>query len=150
MSKLSEEIIRLRSKNLSYNEIKDILKCAKSTVSYHLGRDQKSKAKSRKYLTRERIATLKREKRIYLQLLAYRYKRMCGCMNCGNKEPIVLQFDHRDPETKITTISQMISDRYPLSVFKEEIRKCDILCANCHLLKTAKDYNYFSHTNRLP
>ena len=57
----------------------------------------------------------------------------------------VLQFDHKDSKNKITTIAQMISDRYSVKLFKEEIRKCDILCANCHLIKTAKDFNFFSY-----
>lgn len=141
------KILELREKGKTYNEIVAILGCSKGTVSYHCGNGQKAKAKSRNFINKESSAKLKRENRLQLQKLAFRYKRFCSCKICGIKNPVVLQFDHRDSSEKITTIAQMISDRYPLDIFKAEIRKCDVLCANCHLIKTARDFNYFSNKN---
>jgi len=47
-------------------------------------------------------------------------------------------FDHRDEETKIINISTSISrsDDVFQRHFREEIPKCDLLCANCHHIKT--------------
>ena len=47
---LAESIMDLRDKGMSYKEIKDELGCAKSTVSYHLGKGQKEKNKERRKL----------------------------------------------------------------------------------------------------
>lgn len=142
MSILGKKIKELRQQGMSYNQIVKKLNCSKGTVSYHLGTGQKAKAKSRQFLNRDKKNKQQRAKRVYLQELSQRYKKLCGCKKCGIKNPIVLQFDHINPEDKITTISQMISDRYNLDIFKKEIRKCQVLCANCHLIKTSKQFNY--------
>lgn len=47
-----------------------------------------------------------------------------------------MQFDHRDPETKLFAITSgraMLKSREKLLA---EIAKCDIVCANCHALRT--------------
>ena len=44
---LGESIVRLRKKGKTYDEIVKVLGCAKSTVSYHCGEDQRSKAYQR-------------------------------------------------------------------------------------------------------
>ena len=47
-------------------------------------------------------------------------------------------FDHRDPKTKIISISQLVEKSWDF--FNEHIdtetQKCDLLCRNCHHLKT--------------
>ena len=45
---LPEKIFELRNKGLSYSKIAKQLGCAKSTVCYYLGKDQKEKIKARK------------------------------------------------------------------------------------------------------
>lgn len=139
---MKEKILELRKQGYTYNQISKELGCAKSTVSYYLGTGQIAKAKARAYLNREKNSNRKRKRREFLKEFTRRYKKLCGCKNCGIKNPIVLEFDHLDSSTKISTVSQMISDRYSIETVKEEIRKCQVLCANCHAIKTAKDYNY--------
>lgn len=70
-----------------------------------------------------------------------------GCKDCGEKDPIVLEFDHKDPKTK----SFNIGDSYGKSIdsIKEEILKCDIVCANCHRKRTAKMFNYYKYVKQL-
>ncbi len=59
-----------------------------------------------------------------------RYKRFIGCQNCGEKEPIVLDLHHDNPGGKEGDPSNLCSrSRKRL---KEEVRKCIVLCANCH------------------
>ena len=47
VNKLKEAILTLRKKGLSFREIENQLACSKSTISYHLGKGQKEKAKER-------------------------------------------------------------------------------------------------------
>ena len=70
------------------------------------------------------------EKRTYI----VDYLKSHPCVDCGETNPIVLQFDHVRGE-KVAKISSIIN--YGMKVLKEEIDKCDIRCANCHAKATA-------------
>jgi len=66
-----------------------------------------------------------------------RYKTMYGCVFCGyKKHPDAIHFDHIDPSTKKREISTMWG--YSKEAIKEEMKKCRLLCANCHAEHTAK------------
>jgi hypothetical protein len=59
-----------------------------------------------------------------------------GCTDCGyNTHPAALEFDHRDPQHKRFTISGNESRRW--TDILTEIAKCDVVCANCHRIRTA-------------
>lgn len=59
-------------------------------------------------------------------------------MDCGKKyPPYVMDFDHRDRRTKIAGINQMINlHSYSKDKILIEINKCDLVCANCHRIRT--------------
>lgn len=61
------------------------------------------------------------------------YKTLHPCIRCGEKNPIVLQFHHRDASKKDKAITEMIRSRSWEATMKE-IDKCDVVCANCHLI----------------
>lgn len=72
----------------------------------------------------------------YLRNFTNRYKVLCGCIDCGYKaNPLALQFDHVIG-VKFKEVSRMVSEVYSLKSIKEEIRKCQVRCANCHMIKT--------------
>jgi len=54
------------------------------------------------------------------------------CIKCGYKKNLcALHFHHRDPTQKEFGISKQ-SSHISFEKFKNEILKCDLLCANCH------------------
>jgi hypothetical protein len=58
-----------------------------------------------------------------------------GCVCCGyNTSAYALDFDHIDPSTKLYDIAQLATRRF--DKIQEEIKKCQVLCANCHRIKT--------------
>jgi hypothetical protein len=61
------------------------------------------------------------------------------CEDCGQGfPPWVIDFDHRDPREKKFSIAAgkvLLKSR---AVLLEEIAKCDIVCANCHAIRTYK------------
>lgn len=67
------------------------------------------------------------------------FLQMHSCVDCGEKDILVLEFDHRDRSEKFGDISQMMSRMQSLSKLKKEISKCEIRCANCHRRKTARE-----------
>jgi hypothetical protein len=58
------------------------------------------------------------------------------CMDCGEANIIVLDFVHRDPKSKICQISDLLYKSIPR--IQSEIEKCDVVCSNCHRIRTAK------------
>jgi len=82
-----------------------------------------------------KLATKKR--RANNQALISRYKTACGCSICGyNKHPFALDFDHLDPSTKRGAGYAAVCSSWSRKRLKEEIRKCRVVCANCHRLIT--------------
>lgn len=62
-----------------------------------------------------------------------------GCLHCGYKDhAVALDFDHLDPSDKNFNISQYFATASIEKLIKE-INKCQILCANCHRVKTKQD-----------
>lgn len=65
------------------------------------------------------------------------------CVDCGEGETILLEFDHIDPTQKKYTVSQMWRNRCSWETVSAEIAKCQVRCANCHRRRTAKQCGYY-------
>lgn len=61
------------------------------------------------------------------------------CIKCASIEN--LQVDHIDPTKKLFNISYRCS----LNQIKDELKKCQLLCKNCHKIKTIKERPGFTH-----
>lgn len=68
--------------------------------------------------------------------VAYRYLSTHPCVDCGETDPVVLDFDHVDPRDKLFTIGTMLR-RQATPAIVREIEKCVVRCANCHRVRTA-------------
>lgn len=73
------------------------------------------------------------------------YLQSHGCSDCGETDWRVLEFDHRDPETKSSSVADLVTNNANMKRIWEEIEKCDVRCANCHRRKTAIDNNWYSY-----
>jgi len=58
-----------------------------------------------------------------------------GCKDCGEKDFRVLEFDHLPEFAKSGGINKIIANG-TLKQLKEEIAKCEVVCANCHRKRT--------------
>ena len=65
------------------------------------------------------------------------------CVDCGNDDYRVFEFDHIDRDDKDFNISDAIGSGYSFKRIKEEIDKCEIRCANCHRIKTYDDLGWY-------
>ena len=125
MTQLSDDILRLRAEGKTYNQIKEILGCSKGTISHHLGAGQKEKTAIRRKKTRDRH-----------HILLLEYKEKQGCIDCGENYPhYILEFDHKPEFEKSGIVYKILCDK-GLDAAWEEIAKCDVVCANCHKLRT--------------
>jgi hypothetical protein len=63
-------------------------------------------------------------------------KEKSGCFDCRNKFPhYVLEFDHRPGEKKIDVVYRVLKN-YGAEMAWLEVAKCDIVCSNCHKVRT--------------
>ncbi len=71
------------------------------------------------------------ERREMFKRVTAEYLSTHHCVDCGESDPIVLDFDHVRGEKRcnIAEAGRVLSS---LSDLEEEIAKCEIRCANCH------------------
>ena len=68
------------------------------------------------------------------------YKNKNPCSRCGKSyDPVCMDFHHVDPESKVSTISSFLHGTHTLEKLKEEVAKCEIICAHCHRLHHYKE-----------
>lgn len=91
------------------------------------------------YITREiaRMAGYRAENRVLLPA----YLVSHPCVDCGEADPVVLDFDHRDPSLKRCEVGRLAS-RKPWADVLVEIAKCEVRCANCHRKRTAQQFGW--------
>ena len=63
------------------------------------------------------------------------------CVDCGEHDPIVLEFDHIGP--KRAPVTRLAWHGCSLATIDQEIRQCEVRCANCHRRKTAMRADHF-------
>ena len=104
----------------------------KSSLQYYHEHKEERLAYNRK--TRQRRLELARNRRIEKRDKIRKIKAEAGCLRCKETDPVVLTFHHRDPSTKLFSISNDgRNGSRPWTIVKAEIAKCDVVCANCHL-----------------
>ena len=67
----------------------------------------------------------------------FNFLKLNPCAHCGETNPILLEFDHIKGK-KLSSVSAMVGN-FSWKSIEQEIGKCQVLCAHCHRLKTAKE-----------
>ena len=100
---------------------------------HYLDNHEKYKKKARRWNDEHKDARLLAARRLVLEYLLEH-----PCVDCGETNPIVLEFDHVRGKKK-EAISIMLSSMVTFDRLQAEIDKCDVRCANCHRMKTAQE-----------
>lgn len=123
---LKENIIKLRLSGMTYDQIANKLKCSKSTISYHLNSSTKVNVSKRGQ---------KYDSSNYLDQIQ-QFKEDKGCTDCGSMYPhYVLEFDHRPEFKKVDNVYRVLR-KFGIDKAWQEIAKCDVVCSNCHKIRT--------------
>jgi hypothetical protein len=59
------------------------------------------------------------------------------CVDCGEIDLVVLTFDHLPGHKKAGNVSDMRRYGVPQARLIDEIKKCEVVCCNCHARRTA-------------
>lgn len=73
-----------------------------------------------------RVNERKRKRRLLIRSMKLK------CMRCPESDPSCLDFHHRDPSEKETTVAAILRRNWSDDRIMAEIAKCDVLCSNCH------------------
>ena len=120
---LKDDILALRAEGYNYKQIKAELSCSLGTISYYCSPVQKDR-------TMQRQRDRRNKNRKFIQ----EYKQANPCVDCGENYPYyVMDFDHlRDKSFGIGSMAPALTRE----ALKEEIEKCELVCANCHRFRT--------------
>lgn len=79
---------------------------------------------------RAQIQEIRAEKLSFIRA----YKARLGCSDCGEKDPLVLELDHRDPSQKSPALLKRNIGFYHLGwqQLLQELHFVVVRCANCH------------------
>lgn len=82
---------------------------------------------------KERYINKNRNYREKVKQFVSEYKKDKKCERCPENFPQCLHFHHLDPKQKEFNIALAVRNKVTIEKIKEEIDKCIILCANCHI-----------------
>ena len=87
----------------------------------------------------------RKSKREFIGML----KTDLGCEDCGyDQHPDALGFDHLPEHEKEYDVSRLISWDKDIEVILNEIAKTEVVCHNCHAIRTARRRNGSSDTSQ--
>lgn len=105
------------------------------------------RAAQRKRLPRDRKNRWNLERRRRARAFVDALKSV-PCADCGGTfDPICMDFDHRPGEEKCFAIARSVDTHFNLRTGPRpslllEIQKCDIVCSNCHRIRTYRKRNH--------
>lgn len=72
----------------------------------------------------------------------WKYLLEHSCVDCPETDPVVLDFDHVSGD-KLFNISYAVKRGFSIELIGDEIKKCEVRCANCHRRITASRAGWF-------
>lgn len=76
------------------------------------------------------------------QAFVLEYLQEHPCIDCGYSDPRALEFDHIRGVKK-ADVSKMAGTSFSLKKIQDEIAKCEVVCANCHRIRTGDRGGWF-------
>jgi len=106
-------------------------KCKSCQSAYHRLYYQRNKSR---FIAKNRRNKNRQRKRLRNILLEVKQR---PCQDCGGIfHPWVMEFDHREGMKKEAAVANLVSKGCTDARLLEEIEKCDVVCANCHRMRT--------------
>jgi len=119
-------------KNKSRNERQSL--CIPCWKIYKAGEYKRNK---KQYIKRAGINHKIQQQRNKTFLWEYLVKN--PCVDCAEKDPRVLQFDHVRGKKK-ANVTRLVWQGNSIETIQQEIDKCEVRCANCHSRKTFEQF----------
>lgn len=92
------------------------------------------------YKKRALVFKKKQRKQLLTKIISHLTEH--PCIDCGEDDVVVLQFDHVKGVKK-DCVATMVNTCVSWDAIWKEMQKCVVRCANCHTRKTSKEHNWF-------
>jgi len=104
-------------------------------VCFSVAKKRAYDADPEKFRKQARESEAKKRRQEEARILVESVKAGKPCLDCGGTFPsCAMDFDHlRD---KKYSVSEMIRRAYLVDTIKREIEKCELVCSNCHRIRT--------------
>jgi len=102
---------------------------ARSSKRHYEKNRKKIMDRSKIFLSKTRV-----ENRSYIR----DYLSNHPCVDCGESDPVVLEFDHI-AGIKRGNVATMGNQGFCIKSLEKEIEKCEVRCANCHRRRHYKE-----------
>jgi hypothetical protein len=129
-------LIKFKVKNITSNQYSSwCIDCKKTYDREKLQEKRENKI----YLLE--VKNKRSKKKIISRVFIKNYLTENPCVDCGENDLILLEFDHKPNSNKIYNVSEMVGRDLSLETIKLEIAKCEVRCGNCHRHKTIHQLN---------
>lgn len=88
--------------------------------------------RGRKHLEQVEKSRSARRERAHDYVLTH--LRTVACVDCGERDPLVLEFDHLGD--KVSEVGTLVGEAKRIDLIAAEIAKCAVVCCNCHRRRT--------------
>jgi hypothetical protein len=89
--------------------------------------------------TRERRIRMRKSRRRDLVAWSRTLKEGVPCADCGGVyHPAAMQWDHGHRADKLDDVSNLVRRGFSREAIAAEVSKCELVCANCHAVRTFK------------
>jgi len=145
-TRLMRHIDKERNKNKKHSEYRNkIAYCLRTWKKLRSVTETSKALKMKKFLVTELLNqsnhysnrkkyTTREKEYANIWSLKLRVIKILGekCKKCGNNNPMVLELHHLNEKTKENCFSDMIRKKINIRNLFDEIKKCKLLCRNCH------------------
>lgn len=102
---------------------------------------EKQRAAGRAYVSKNKTSVYTRvvDHKVKIREWFEGIKQTFSCEQCGENHPACLDFHHVKDEDKYGCVSSMVHAGYCVKRIEAEIKKCMVLCSNCHRKLHYKD-----------
>lgn len=111
-------------------------------------KEKQREAQRQHYLAnKSKYADCQKENRDKRDIWFRDFKATLKCFECGFSDQRCLDFHHKIQTTKEFGISDGVKQGFSQKRIIEEIEKCEVLCANCHLIHHYKPKEIYHRNN---
>lgn len=125
--------------------------CKDAQAAYQRARYKPKKARKIHYVAGRPTSLSGRQNEIREIVIAEKLRRGL-CIDCKLTVTLenyfVFAFDHLDPNLKKFQISNAASTSRSVEATVEEMAKCELVCHNCHMIRTWKERHYLARRDR--
>lgn len=120
-------------RHISYEVGKSYTSVRHWIKKYNISLNRKRGPRNKSGLDKSKLSTLCQKSRARKRKIQF-VKELGGkCSCCGyNKNWGALDFHHVDPKTKLIQLNSNSLGHFTEKVLREELKKCILLCSNCH------------------